>query len=73
MNILYTTEAVVEGGRAGHGRTLDGRLAVELSVPKEIGGEGGPGTNPEQLFAVGYGRLLALRAGQAADPRKAPW
>ena len=54
MNILYTTEAVVEGGRAGHGRTSDGRLAVELSVPKEIGGEGGPGTNPEQLFAVGY-------------------
>jgi organic hydroperoxide reductase OsmC/OhrA len=37
MNILYTTEAVVEGGRAGHGRTSDGRLAVELSVPKEIG------------------------------------
>ena len=37
MNIVYTTEAVVEGGRAGHGRTSDGRLAVELSVPKEIG------------------------------------
>jgi len=54
MNILYTAEAVVEGGRAGHGRTSDGRLAVELSVPKEMGGEGGPGTNPEQLFAVGY-------------------
>ncbi|HWS67155.1 MAG TPA: hypothetical protein VN325_30670 [Steroidobacteraceae bacterium] len=34
--------------------SLDGRLTVELSVPKEIGGEGGPGTNPEQLFAVGY-------------------
>ena len=54
MNILYTTEAVVEGGRAGHGRTSDGRLAVELSVPKELGGYGGSGTNPEQLFAVGY-------------------
>jgi osmotically inducible protein OsmC len=37
MKILYTTEAVVEGGRAGHGRTSDGRLVVELSVPKEIG------------------------------------
>jgi lipoyl-dependent peroxiredoxin len=37
MNILYTTETVVEGGRAGHGRTSAGRLVVELSVPKEIG------------------------------------
>jgi organic hydroperoxide reductase OsmC/OhrA len=37
-----------------NGRISDGRLTVELSVPKEIGGEGGPGTNPEQLFAVGY-------------------
>jgi osmotically inducible protein OsmC len=54
MKVLYTTEAVVEGGRAGHGRTRDGRLAVELSVPKELGGDGGPGTNPEELFAVGY-------------------
>jgi osmotically inducible protein OsmC len=54
MNILYTTEAVVEGGRAGRGRTSDGRLAVELSAPQELGGEGGPGANPEQLFAVGY-------------------
>ena len=51
MNTLYTTEAVVEGGRAGHGRTSEGRLVVELSVPNELGGEGGPGTNPEQLFA----------------------
>ena len=51
MNILYTAEAVVEGGRAGHGRTSDGRLAVALSVPKEMSGDGGPGTNPEQLFA----------------------
>ena len=54
MNILYTAEAVVEGGRAGHGRTSDGRLDVTLSVPKEMSGDGGPGTNPEQLFAVGY-------------------
>jgi len=72
MNILYTTEAVVEGGRAGHGRTSDGRLAVELSVPKEIGGEGGPGTNPEQLFAVGYAAcfhsgLLSVAQGRKLD------
>jgi len=72
MKILYTTEAVVEGGRAGRGRTSDGRLVVELSVPKEFGGEGGPGTNPEQLFAVGYAAcfhsgLLAVAQGRKLD------
>jgi hypothetical protein len=40
MKILYTTEAVVEGGRAARGRSSDGQLGVELSVPKELGGEG---------------------------------
>jgi organic hydroperoxide reductase OsmC/OhrA len=52
--VLYTAEAQVQGGREGRGRTSDGRLEVDLSVPKEMGGDGGPGTNPEQLFAVGY-------------------
>jgi osmotically inducible protein OsmC len=52
--ILYTAHAAVHGGRGGHGRTSDGRLEVDLSVPEEMGGNGGPGTNPEQLFAVGY-------------------
>lgn len=51
---LYTAEAAVEGGREGHGRSSDGRLDVDLSVPEAMGGSGGPGTNPEQLFAVGY-------------------
>jgi Ohr subfamily peroxiredoxin len=52
--ILYTAEAHVTGGRAaGHGRTSDGALEVDLRTPAEMGGEGG-GTNPEQLFAVGY-------------------
>src|ERR1700686_2921138 len=51
---IYTAEATVTGGRAeGHGLTADGALAVELRTPVEMGGEGG-GTNPEQLFAVGY-------------------
>jgi Ohr subfamily peroxiredoxin len=54
QKILYTAEATVEGGRRGHGRTSDGRLDVSLSAPEEMGGDGGPGTNPEQLFAVGY-------------------
>jgi len=72
MKILYTTEAVVQGGRAGQGRTSDGRLSVQLSVPKELGGEGGPGTNPEELFAVGYAAcfqsgLLAVAQGRKLD------
>ncbi|MBV2366313.1 organic hydroperoxide resistance protein [Streptomonospora nanhaiensis] len=55
MKVMYTAEATVEGeGRKGRGRTADGRLDVELSVPKGLGGDDGPGTNPEQLFAVGY-------------------
>src|SRR5437899_578290 len=70
VNILYTAEAVVEGGRAGHGRTSDGRLAVELSVPKEMGGEGGPGTNPEQLFAVGYAACFQSTLLSLARRRK---
>src|SRR2546422_8893796 len=52
--ILYTAEASAEGGREGHARTSDGRLGVKLDVPTEMGGAGGPGTNPEQLFAAGY-------------------
>jgi Ohr subfamily peroxiredoxin len=72
MKIIYTAEAVVEGGREGHGRTSDGRLEVDLSVPEEIGGAGGPGTNPEQLFAVGYAAcfqsaLLGVAKGRGLD------
>jgi lipoyl-dependent peroxiredoxin len=51
---LYTAEATVTGGRLkGHGKTSDGALEVDVRVPTELGGEGG-GTNPEQLFAVGF-------------------
>lgn len=52
--VLYTAEATVTGGRSGHGRTSDGRLEVNLSIPTDMGGDGGLGTNPEQLFATGY-------------------
>lgn len=52
--ILYTAEATVTGGRdEGHGKTTDGKLEVHLRRPPEMGGDG-EGTNPEQLFAVGY-------------------
>lgn len=50
---LYTAEASVTGGRAGHAISSDGVLSVDLRVPEAMGGPGG-GTNPEQLFAVGY-------------------
>ncbi len=52
--VLYRATATPTGGRDGRGATDDARLAASLSVPKELGGDGGPGTNPEQLFAVGY-------------------
>jgi Ohr subfamily peroxiredoxin len=55
-NALYTARATVTGGRAeGHGRSDDGKLEVQLRLPKELDpSSDGAGTNPEQLFAVGY-------------------
>jgi lipoyl-dependent peroxiredoxin len=67
---IYTAEAHVTGGRAeGHGRTSDGALDVELRVPKEMGGAGG-GTNPEQLFAVGYAACFESALGTVARRRR---
>jgi lipoyl-dependent peroxiredoxin len=61
--VLYTAEATVTGGRSnGHGSTNDGALDVQLRSPKEMGGEGG-GTNPEQLFAVGYAACFESALG----------
>jgi Ohr subfamily peroxiredoxin len=54
VKVLYTAEATVTGGRQGHGRTSDDSLEVDLVSPAELGGGGAPGTNPEQLFALGY-------------------
>ena len=54
VNVLYRTTATATGGRDGHAATKDGALDVTLSTPKELGGAGGPGNNPEQLFAAGY-------------------
>lgn len=67
---LYTAEARVTGGRArGHGRTTDGRLEVDLRQPKELGGDGG-GTNPEQLFAIGYAACFATVLDLVGQGRK---
>jgi Ohr subfamily peroxiredoxin len=65
--VLYTAEATAIGGRDGHARTSDGRVDVDLDVPEELGGAGGPGTNPEQLFATGWAACFQsalLRFGQ---------
>jgi osmotically inducible protein OsmC len=52
--ILYTAHATATGGREGRATASDGAHDVQLSTPRELGGAGGPGTNPEQLFAAGY-------------------
>lgn len=68
--ILYTAEATATGGREGHARTSDGRLEVDLDVPSEMGGTGGPGTNPEQLFATGYAACFQSALLRIASGRK---
>jgi osmotically inducible protein OsmC len=69
MPILYRTSATSTGGRVGSSKSSDGNLSVTLTSPKELGGDGAAGTNPEQLFAAGYSAcfLGALKfvAGQA--------
>ena len=54
MRILYTAEATASGGREGRVRSSDDVLDLPLVVPKEMGGPGGAGTNPEQLFAASF-------------------
>jgi Ohr subfamily peroxiredoxin len=70
LTTLYTAEATAEGGRAGHARSSDGRLAVELDVPTELEGRGGPGTNPEQLFAAAYAACFQSSMERFAAGRK---
>jgi lipoyl-dependent peroxiredoxin len=68
--VIYTAHARVTGGRAaGHGRTSDGALEVDLRTPREMGGDG-EGTNPEQLFAVGYAACFESALGAAARRRR---
>jgi osmotically inducible protein OsmC len=54
MPVLYTAQSTATGGRTGSAKSSDGRLDLTLDTPKELGGSGGAGTNPEQLFAAGY-------------------
>jgi Ohr subfamily peroxiredoxin len=70
-NILYTAEAHVTGGRLeGHGRSGDGMLEVDLRIPAEMGGPGG-GTNPEELFAVGFAACFESALGVVGRRLKA--
>ena len=74
VKVLYKTQAKATGGRDGTAATLDGALNVKLSTPKELGGGGGPGNNPEQLFAAGYAACFigAMKAVAAQGGPKVP-
>jgi len=76
--VLYETKARATGGRDGRSQTLDGALDVKLATPKELGGAGGEGNNPEQLFAAGYAacflgamKFVASQGGSAKVPNDA--
>ena len=74
MNPVYTTSATSTGGRDGQSVSEDNRLSVTLSTPKELGGAGGEGTNPEQLFAAGYSACFigAMKFVAGAEKLKLP-
>jgi Ohr subfamily peroxiredoxin len=70
MAILYTAVGTATGGRDGRASSDDGNLDVMLVPPKELGGPGTPGTNPEQLFAVGYAGCFQSALGVVARRQK---
>ncbi|MDP2868003.1 organic hydroperoxide resistance protein [Methyloversatilis sp.] len=72
--VLYTAQATATGGREGRAKSSDGVLDLQLSTPRELGGAGGAGTNPEQLFAAGYSAcfLGALKFVAAQDKVELP-
>jgi len=74
-NVLYRAQATSQGGREGSSKSSDNVLDLKLSTPKELGGGGGSGTNPEQLFAAGYSacflgalKFVASKEGVALPP-----
>lgn len=69
-SILYTATATATGGREGQAASSDGALNVKLSTPRELGGGGGDGTNPEQLFAAGYSACFLGALKFVAGKRK---
>lgn len=74
MEVIYTAVATATGGRDGRAVSSDNALDVKLSTPKELGGAGGDGTNPEQLFASGYSACFigALKFVAGQNKRSLP-
>lgn len=74
MQVLYTANATATGGRDGRAVSSDAQLDVKLTTPKELGGTGGAGTNPEQLFAAGYSACFigAMKFVAAAAKKALP-
>ena len=72
MQALYTANATATGGREGRGVSSDQALDVALSTPKELGGAGGAGTNPEQLFAAGYAACFLSAMKMVGGMMKTP-
>ncbi len=74
VDVKYPTEATATGGRDGQAATADGSLKVSLATPKELGGAGGAGNNPEQLFAAGYSAcfLGAMKHVASQEKMKVP-
>lgn len=73
MKTLYTASATATGsGRGGRVESSDDALATDLSIPKELGGAGGPGTNPEQLFAAGFAACFHSALHVVARKHKVP-
>ncbi len=72
--VLYTATATATGGRDGKAETSNGSFKVNLTTPKELGGNGAPGANPEQLFAAGYSACFigALKVVAAKEKIKLP-
>ena len=72
--VLYTATATATGGRTGTATSSDGKLKVDLATPRELGGAGGDGTNPEQMFAAGYAACFigAMKAVGARQKLKVP-
>lgn len=68
--LLYTAQAKVSGGRDGKVTTENGKLSLNLSMVKELGGPGGPGTDPEQLFAAGYASCFLSATKLVASKEK---
>ena len=70
--VLYTAHATSTGGREGTSKTSDDSVNVKLTTPKELGGNGAPGTNPEQLFAMGYSACFIGAIKAAGMQTKTP-